>query len=93
MTKFDSDVIVFKVFSSTSNGKPGFSNYSSLKSVSDSKVLTRFLCLYRLLKQCKHLKLLDISFCSRLSKELARELRSMYPNVSIKRSFVTEELE
>ena len=82
-----------KCFRLHQNGKPGFSNYFSLMSVSDSKVLTRFLCLYRLLKQCKHLKLLDISFCSRLSKELVRELSSMYPNVSIKRSFVTEELE
>ncbi|KAL9967950.1 hypothetical protein ACROYT_G026265 [Oculina patagonica] len=47
----------------------------------------------RLLKQCKNLKFLDVSFCSQISRELVRNLRSMYPKVSIKRSYVTEEPE
>ena len=45
----------------------------------------------RLLKECKKLRFLDVSFCSQLSKEFVENLRSMYPDVSIKKSFVTDD--
>lgn len=45
----------------------------------------------RLLKECKKLRFLDVSFCSQLSKEFVEHLRSMYPDVSIKKSFVTDD--
>lgn len=45
----------------------------------------------RLLKECKKLRFLDISFCSQLSNKFVENLRSRYPNVSIKKSFVTDE--
>ncbi|CAH3021908.1 unnamed protein product [Porites evermanni] len=45
----------------------------------------------RLLRQCKHLKLLDVSFCSQLTVEIVEGLQEMYPAVSIKKSFIVEE--
>ena len=48
-------------------------------------------CFCRLLRQCKHLKLLDVSFCSQLTVEIVEGLQEMYPAVSIKKSFIVEE--
>ncbi|XP_068749204.1 F-box/LRR-repeat protein 4-like isoform X2 [Montipora capricornis] len=45
----------------------------------------------RLLRQCKKLQFLDVSFCSQLSTEFIRNLQAMYPNVSLKKSFVVNE--
>ena len=48
-------------------------------------------CFCRLLRQCKHLKLVDVSFCSQLTVEIVEGLQEMYPAVSIKKSFIVEE--
>ncbi|KAL6467432.1 hypothetical protein MHYP_G00231090 [Metynnis hypsauchen] len=43
--------------------------------------------LRRLLQACPRLRLLDVSFCSQIDARTVQELGSLFPNVSIKKSF------
>ncbi|XP_066508946.1 F-box/LRR-repeat protein 4-like [Hoplias malabaricus] len=43
--------------------------------------------LRKLLQSCPRLRLLDVSFCSQIDTRTVQELSSLFPNVSIKKSF------
>lgn len=40
----------------------------------------------RVLKECKHLKFFDVSFCSQLDDEWYRVTKERYPHVALKKS-------
>ncbi|KAK3930588.1 F-box/LRR-repeat protein 4 [Frankliniella fusca] len=44
----------------------------------------------RLLRDCQHLKLVDVSFCDNISEVQCDSWRRQYPNVSIKQSYQSE---
>ena len=58
------------------------------KSAACKSNLKRFSVIFRVLDKCKSLKMLDISFCSRISFGMYQSWLKAYPHVDIKKSFV-----